>query len=262
MIDSSWCDLILWLLLLLNVLQGLLRWIGWCSGTEIGRRHRSGRVRRKAGRLGHVLLPDLADLQLQLLLVLEDVTVGELEVVGGLGRREHAVLLEQLHDQIAPVLEDLPVALLLGRVDRARRRGFGRAWGPVRAVRRGHFFVLFHVKVRPEESVADDVRAGRSGRRREWRTAVGGERRRWWWSVRRLRLLLLLLMLVHLLLLLLVLLVIVVVVLLMLLLVMMIILERRFKLLLLLLLLLRLLHLLLLLLLAVVLRKHPRRRWH
>lgn len=171
MIDSSWCDLILWLLLLLNVLQGLLRWIGWCSGTEIGRRHRSGRVRRKAGRLGHVLLPDLADLQLQLLLVLEDVTVGELEVVGGLGRREHAVLLEQLHDQVAPVLEDLPVALLLGRVDRARRRGFGRAWGPVRAVRRGHFyngeetFVLFHVKVRPEESVADDVRAGRSGRR-------------------------------------------------------------------------------------------------
>lgn len=49
------------------------------TGPEvIGRRHRSGGVRRESGRLGHVLLPDLADLQLQLLLVLEDVTVGEL----------------------------------------------------------------------------------------------------------------------------------------------------------------------------------------
>lgn len=138
-------------------------------------------MRRKAGRLGHVLLADLADLELQLLLVLEDVTVGELKVVGGLGRREHAVLLEKLHDQIAPVLEDLPVALLLGRVDRAGRRGLGRTRGPVRTVG-GHFyngeetFVLFHVEVRPEEPVADDVRAGRSGRRGQRRAAVRGER--------------------------------------------------------------------------------------
>lgn len=130
---------------------------------------------RKAGRLGHVLLADLADLELQLLLVLEDVTVGELEVVGGLGRREHAVLLEQLHHQVAPVLEDLPVALLLGRVDRAGRWGLGRTRGPVRTVG-GHFFVLFHVKVRPEEPVADDVRAGRSGRRGQRCAAVRGER--------------------------------------------------------------------------------------
>lgn len=138
-------------------------------------------MRRKAGRLGHVLLADLADLELQLLLVLEDVTVGELEVVGGLGRRKHAVLLEQLHDQVAPVLEDLPVALLLGRVDRPGRRGLGRTRGPVRTVG-GHFyngeetFVLFHVEVRPEEPVADDVRAGRSGRRGQRRAAVRGER--------------------------------------------------------------------------------------
>lgn len=138
-------------------------------------------MRRKTGRLGHVLLADLADLELQLLLVLEDVTVGKLEVVGGLGRREHAVLLEQLHDQVAPVLEDLPVALLLGRVDRPGRRGLGRTRGPVRTVG-GHFyngeetFVLFHVKVRPEEPVADDVRAGRSGRRGQRRAAVRGER--------------------------------------------------------------------------------------
>lgn len=132
-------------------------------------------MRRKAGRLGHVLLADLADLELQLLLVLEDVTVGELEVVGGLGRREHAVLLEQLHDQVAPVLEDLPVALFLGRVDRSGRRGLGRTRGPVRTVG-GHFFVLFHVEVRPEEPVADDVRAGRSGRRGQRRAAVRGER--------------------------------------------------------------------------------------
>lgn len=138
-------------------------------------------MRRKAGRLGHVLLADLADLELQLLLVLEDVTVGELEVVGGLGGREHAVLLEQLHDQVAPVLEDLPVALLLGRVDRPGRRGLGRTRGPVRTVG-GHFyngeetFVLFHVEVRPEEPVADDVRAGRSGRRGQRRAAVRGER--------------------------------------------------------------------------------------
>lgn len=227
----------------------------------IGRRHRPRRVRRESGRLGHVLLADLADLQLQLLLILEDVTVGELEVVGGLGGREHAVLLEQLHHQVAPVLEDLPVALLLGRVDRPGRRGFGRPRGPVRTVG-GHFFVLFHVKVRPEEPVADDVRAGRSGRRGQWRTAVRGEWGRWERGIVLLLLLLLLLMLVLLLGLLLMLM------LLLMLLVVMIFLDRCFKLLLLLLLmlvvlllLLRLL-LLLLLLLAVVLGKDPRRRWH
>lgn len=57
------------------------------TGPEvIGRRHRPRRVRRESGRLGHVLLADLADLQLQLLLVLEDVTVGEL--CGGQKRKE------------------------------------------------------------------------------------------------------------------------------------------------------------------------------
>lgn len=227
----------------------------------IGRRHRPRRVRREPGRLGHVLLADLADLQLQLLLVLEDVTVGELEVVGGLGRREHAVLLEQLHHQVAPVLENLPVALLLGRVDRPGRRRFGRPRGPVRTVG-GHFFVLFHVKVRPEEPVADDVRAGRSGRRGQRRTAVRGERGRWERGIVLLLLLLLLLMLVLLLGLLLMLML-----LLLMLLVVMIFLDRCFKLLLLLLLMLVVLLLLLrllllLLLLAIVLGKDPRRRWH
>lgn len=83
-------------------------------------------MRREPGRLGHVFLTDLADLQLQLLLVLEDVTVGELEVVGRLGGREHSVLLEQLHHQVAPLFKDLPVAFLFGRINRAGRRGLGR----------------------------------------------------------------------------------------------------------------------------------------
>lgn len=48
------------------------------TSTEIGRRDRPGRVWRETRRLGHKLLSDFADFQLQALLARKDVVVGQL----------------------------------------------------------------------------------------------------------------------------------------------------------------------------------------
>lgn len=54
------------------------------TSPEIGRRDRPGRLWRKTRRLGHELLSDFADFQLQALLAREDVAVGQLGGKDGL----------------------------------------------------------------------------------------------------------------------------------------------------------------------------------
>uniref|UniRef100_A0A182JGR1 Uncharacterized protein n=1 Tax=Anopheles atroparvus TaxID=41427 RepID=A0A182JGR1_ANOAO len=56
--------------------------------------------------------------------------ITNLKAVGGVRRRKHAVLVKQLHDQVAPLLEYLAMTLLLGRVDRSLRRRLGRPRRP------------------------------------------------------------------------------------------------------------------------------------
>lgn len=92
----------------------MLRRIGLCTGTKIGRRNRPGRLWREARRLGHKLLSHFANLQLQALFAGKDAAVGQLETIGCLRCWEHSMILKQLHDQIAALLQNLAMASLFG----------------------------------------------------------------------------------------------------------------------------------------------------